>query len=48
VRLFARNGHDFSKRFPLDVAAVAALPVRWCLLDSEAMSATTAGSRYSK
>jgi ATP-dependent DNA ligase len=28
VRLFTRNGHDIGKRFPLVVAAVAALPAR--------------------
>jgi ATP-dependent DNA ligase len=28
VRLYARNGHDFTARFPLVVAAVTALPVR--------------------
>jgi hypothetical protein len=30
VRLYTRNGHDFSRRFPLVVAAVATLPVRSC------------------
>jgi bifunctional non-homologous end joining protein LigD len=33
VRLRTRNGHDFSKRSPLVVAAVAILPVRSCLID---------------
>jgi bifunctional non-homologous end joining protein LigD len=32
-----RNGNDFSKRFPLAAAAVAALPVQSCLLDGEAI-----------
>jgi bifunctional non-homologous end joining protein LigD len=27
VRLYSRNGNDFTKRFPLVVAAVATLPV---------------------
>jgi ATP-dependent DNA ligase len=27
VRLYTRNGHDFADRFPLVVAAVAALPL---------------------
>jgi hypothetical protein len=30
-----RNGHDFTKRFPLVVAAVAVLPVRSCLTSTE-------------
>jgi ATP-dependent DNA ligase len=37
VRLFTRNGHDFTVRFPLAVAAVAALPGRSCLIDGEAI-----------
>jgi ATP-dependent DNA ligase len=37
VRLFTRNGHDFSARFPLAVAAVAALPGRSFLIDGEAI-----------
>jgi ATP-dependent DNA ligase len=28
VRLITRNGNDFTKRFPLAVAAITALPVR--------------------
>jgi hypothetical protein len=35
VRLYTRNGNDFSKRFPLVVAAIAALPARSCLIDGE-------------
>jgi ATP-dependent DNA ligase len=35
VRLYTRNGHDFTKRFPLVVAAVATLPARSCLIDGE-------------
>jgi bifunctional non-homologous end joining protein LigD len=31
VRLYTRNGNDFTKRFPLVVAAIATLPVRSCL-----------------
>ena len=38
VRLFARNGHDFSGRFPLILAAVAALPAQSCVLDGEAIA----------
>jgi bifunctional non-homologous end joining protein LigD len=37
VRLYSRNGNDFGKRFPLVVAAVAALPARSCLIDGEAI-----------
>ena len=37
VRLLTRNGHDFAGRFPLAAAAVAALPVRSCLIDGEAI-----------
>jgi hypothetical protein len=33
VRLITRKGNDFTKRFPLVMAAVAALPVRSCLID---------------
>jgi ATP-dependent DNA ligase len=38
VRLITRNGNDFTKRFPLAVAAVAALPGRSCLIDGEAIA----------
>jgi hypothetical protein len=37
VRLYTRNGNDFTKRFPLVVAAVATLPVHSCLIDGEAI-----------
>jgi ATP-dependent DNA ligase len=37
VRLYTRNGHDFSKRFPQIIAAVATLPVHSCLIDGEAI-----------
>ena len=37
VRLITRNGNDFTRRFPLAAAAVAALPARSCLLDGEAI-----------
>jgi bifunctional non-homologous end joining protein LigD len=37
VRLFTRNGHDFTARFPLAVAAVATLPGRSFLIDGEAI-----------
>jgi bifunctional non-homologous end joining protein LigD len=37
VRLLTRNGNDFSRRFPLAAAAVAALPARSCLIDGEAI-----------
>jgi ATP-dependent DNA ligase len=38
VNLITRNGYDFRDRFPLAVAAIAALPVRSCLVDSEVMA----------
>jgi ATP-dependent DNA ligase len=38
VRLYTRNGQDSTARFPLIVAAVAALSVRSCLIDGEVAS----------
>jgi bifunctional non-homologous end joining protein LigD len=38
VRLITRNGHDFASRFPLIIAAVAALPARSCVVDGEAIA----------
>ncbi len=38
VRLITRNGYDFSERFPLIVAAIAALPARSCAVDGEAIA----------
>jgi bifunctional non-homologous end joining protein LigD len=37
VRLISRNGHDLTYRFPPVAAAIAALPVRSCLIDGEAI-----------
>jgi bifunctional non-homologous end joining protein LigD len=37
VRLFSRNGHDFTSRFPLAAAAVMALPAHSFLIDGEAI-----------
>jgi bifunctional non-homologous end joining protein LigD len=37
VRLISRNGPDLTYRFPLVAAAVAALPVRSCSIDGEAI-----------
>ncbi len=37
VRLIIRNGNDFTTRFPLAAAAVAALPCRSFLIDGEAI-----------
>jgi bifunctional non-homologous end joining protein LigD len=37
VRLFSRNGHDFTSRFPLVAAAVMALPAHSFLIDGEAV-----------
>ena len=38
VRLLTRNGHDWTERFPLIVAAANTLKVRSCLLDGEAVA----------
>jgi bifunctional non-homologous end joining protein LigD len=38
VRLFTRNGHDWTERFPLIVAAAGALKARSCLIDGEAVA----------
>jgi bifunctional non-homologous end joining protein LigD len=37
VRLFTRNGYDFTAHFPKIVEAVASLPVRSCVIDGEAI-----------
>src|SRR5262249_15272685 len=37
VRLFTRNGYDFTARFPKITAAVTDLPVRSCVVDGEAI-----------
>jgi len=37
VRLITRNGNDFTARFPLVTEAIAALAVRSCLIDGEAI-----------
>jgi bifunctional non-homologous end joining protein LigD len=37
VRLFTRNGYDFTARFPKIAAAVEELPVRSCVVDGEAI-----------
>jgi bifunctional non-homologous end joining protein LigD len=43
VRLFTRNGYDFADRFPLITKAVAALPVRSCFIDGEAIVVDRSG-----
>jgi bifunctional non-homologous end joining protein LigD len=43
VRLFTRHGHDFTARFPLAAAAVAALPGRSFLIDGEAIVCDESG-----
>jgi bifunctional non-homologous end joining protein LigD len=43
VRLFTRNGYDFTVRFPKIVAAFASLPVRSCVVDGEAIVVDRAG-----
>ena len=37
IRLLTRRGHDWSDRFPLIRISAAALPVRSCLIDGEAV-----------
>jgi bifunctional non-homologous end joining protein LigD len=37
VRLFTRNGYDFTTCFPKITAAVAALPLQSCVIDGEAI-----------
>ncbi len=43
VRLLTRNGYDFADRFPLITKAVAALPVRSCFIDGEAIVVNSEG-----
>ena len=38
VRLFTRNGHDWTGRFPLIATAANALKARSCLIDGEAVA----------
>ena len=47
IRLLTRNGHDWAPRYPLIVEAVNRLKVRSCLIDGEAVAATTTGWRCS-
>src|SRR5215203_5127997 len=35
VRLFTRNGNDWTERFPLVVEAIGALKVESCIIDGE-------------
>ena len=37
VRLFTRNGYDFTARFPKIAASVESLSVRSCIVDGEAI-----------
>ncbi len=43
MRLITRNGNDFTRRFPLAVAAAAALPGRSFLIDGEAICTDDSG-----
>jgi bifunctional non-homologous end joining protein LigD len=43
VRLLTRNGNDLADRFPLAAAAVAALPIKSCVVDAEAIVCDDAG-----
>jgi bifunctional non-homologous end joining protein LigD len=38
VRLYTRNGHNWSTRFPLIARAVELLPLRSCVIDGEAIA----------
>ena len=47
VRLFTRNGYNFTTRSPKIVSAAAALPGRSCFVDGEAIAVNFGrGSRY--
>ena len=43
VRLITRKGFDLAQRFPLAAAAIAALPARSCIVDSEAIACDANG-----
>jgi ATP-dependent DNA ligase len=43
VRLITRKGFDLAQRFPLAMAAIAALPARSCIVDSEAIACDASG-----
>ena len=43
VRLFTRDGYNFADRFPLIAEAVAALPVKSCFIDGEAIVVDSTG-----
>jgi bifunctional non-homologous end joining protein LigD len=43
VRLFTRNGHDWTERFPFVVGALSTLRVAICLIDGEAVICNESG-----
>jgi bifunctional non-homologous end joining protein LigD len=43
VRLFTRNGYDFTGRFPKIAASMAVLPVHSCVVDGEAIVVNRSG-----
>ncbi len=43
VRLITRKGFDLAQRFPLAAAAIAAVPARSCIVDSEAIACDANG-----
>ena len=43
VKLITRKGFDLAERFPLAVAAIAALPAHSCIVDSEAIAVDDKG-----
>jgi bifunctional non-homologous end joining protein LigD len=48
LRLFTRNGHDWTDRFPLISAGMMALKVKACLIDGEAVCCEEDGVPSSK
>ena len=43
MKLITRKGFDLAQRFPLAAAAIAALPARSCIIDSEAIACDANG-----
>jgi bifunctional non-homologous end joining protein LigD len=43
IRLVTRNGHDLADRFPLAAEAIEVLPIRSCVIDSEAIVCDDSG-----
>jgi bifunctional non-homologous end joining protein LigD len=43
IRLYTRNGYDFTERYPKIVGALESLPVRSCYIDGEAIVVDESG-----